>query len=1102
MKYRRSQFFSLSLQMFEGVTLPDPHIHHKQTREMQLKVYNASAGSGKTFRLAVEYIKLMVKNPERAHKGILAVTFTNKATEEMKQRIMSQLYGISRALPDSESYTQRVSEELAMDTMEVRRRAGIALTHLIHDFDHFKVETIDKFFQGVLRNLAHELGLAANLRVGLNDTDVEEMAVDKMIEELSDKDRELAWIIDFISKNIADNKSWNVTRSIKSFGKTIFKDVYKEKREEISKVVGDDKCFERFSSGMHQIVADFESLMASYEPRFQKIIDDNAIDTACLNSTMCGFFRKLADRSKYNAKDMKGKTYDNALEDHTVWVLKGAQKKHPQLLDIAERLLAPLHREASDSFWSGLPRYNTARMALTYINQLRLLGAIEKKVTEMNATANRFLLSDTQQLLSEFIKDSDSPFIYEKIGTQVNHIMIDEFQDTSTVQWGNFLVLLRDCMSRANPDETDVAQNLIVGDVKQSIYRWRSGDWRLLNNIESIFKKGELHVEPMEYNRRSAKNIVTFNNTFFDVAVKKEAETERETSGDMASQLEKAYSNVEQKATGTDGGEVEITLYPLADFQQQTLDKILSTVDSLLARGVPQNKIAILLRSNREIALIADTFMKERPEIHIVSDEAFRLDSSLAVNMIIEALTLLLHPDDLLMRATLAMHYSGVDCPNPSSLNSMLCDATEESINKLLPEEFVNGFDTMAEMPLTDLIEYIYNVLRIDRLGDQSAYVCAFYDAASAFADDYSPSIDALLQQWDEDIHKKTIKSDEIDGIRLLTIHKSKGLEFDNVILPFANWKTGSNDMLWCHTDKEPFCQMPLIPVKCKKEMTESYFAEDYKYEHLQTTVDNMNLLYVAFTRAANNLYIIGQNGTNAGRSAIFQQSLNDVSSLLDGATLEEEDDTLVFHYGDFLKCKDEKENTTQNVFTQGTEKVTVDVRSFPVPVTFRQSNKSIEFTLDEDDDALKHATYIKRGNILHNIFSKIDTKDDVQRVMREMEQDGVLYDEVTHDDLMTAVSKCLGNPVAAEWFSGKWKTFRECTILENVDGKMKEHRPDRVMTDGSDTIVVDYKFGTPKDSHHEQVRRYMRLLDDMGHQNIMGFLWYVDRNEIVRVRS
>ena len=168
---------------------------------MQLKVYNASAGSGKTFRLAVEYIKLMIKNPEWAHKGILAVTFTNKATEEMKQRIMSQLYGIWKQLPDSNSYAEKVCTELKMDSAEVSRRAGIALTHLIHDFDHFKVQTIDKFFQGVLRNLAHELGLAANLRVGLNDSDVEELAVDQMIEELSSDDRELAWIIDFISKS-------------------------------------------------------------------------------------------------------------------------------------------------------------------------------------------------------------------------------------------------------------------------------------------------------------------------------------------------------------------------------------------------------------------------------------------------------------------------------------------------------------------------------------------------------------------------------------------------------------------------------------------------------------------------------------------------------------------------------------------------------------------------------------------------------------------------------------------------------------------------------------------------------------------------------------
>ena len=1067
-----------------------------------LTIYKASAGSGKTFRLAVEYIKLLIQNP-MSYRTTLAVTFTNKATEEMKMRILSQLYGIWKQLPDSQQYMQKVCEELHVSEEFASRQAGIALTSLIHHYSQFHVETIDSFFQTVLRNLARELDLTANLRVELNDGEVEEMAVDQLIESLKSTDSILIWIMNFITANISDDKNWNVIGQIKNFGKTIFKDFYKTESNILNSIIGQKNFFEHYISDLKDICEKAQKNMNELADRFFNTLEDNGLSPEQLkgrNRGIASYFNKLRGKD-WSEKISKPNYVKECLDSADNWTSKTSPDR-AQIITLANDQLIDLLHQAENMRPRQWRLMKTAELTLRHLSKLRLLGSIEQKVRELNADANRFLLSDTQQLLAEFIKDSDSPFIYEKIGTQVNHIMIDEFQDTSTVQWGNFLVLLRDCMSRANPAVEDVAQNLIVGDVKQSIYRWRSGDWRLLNNIKSIFKKEELDVVPMEENRRSARNIVTFNNVFFDVAVKNEADTERETSGDMAEQLETAYSNVMQKATGEDGGEVEITLFPQTDLQQNTLDKIISTVDTLLGRGVPQNKIAILLRSNKEIALIADTFMKERPEIHIVSDEAFRLDASLAVNMIIEALSLLLHPDDLLMRATLAMHYAGISDPDTSSLSHELCNATEESVNALLPKEFVNGFDTMAEMPLADLIEHIYNVLGIDRLSDQSAYVCAFYDAASEFADECSPGIDALLQQWDEDFHKKTIKSDEIDGIRLLTIHKSKGLEFDNVILPFANWKTGGNDMLWCHTDKEPFCQMPLIPVRCNKEMTESYFAEDYKFEHLQTTVDNMNLLYVAFTRAANNLYVIGQNSGNAGRSAILQQSLDEVKGMLDGATLEEDEETLVFHYGSFKECKEKEENTTKNVFTQDTEKVMADVKSFPVPVTFRQSNKSIEFTLDEEDEALKHASYIKRGNILHSIFSQIDTKDDVQRVMKEMEQDGILYDEVTHDDLTAAVNKCLDNPVAAEWFSGKWKTFRECTILENVDGKMKEHRPDRVMTDGSTTIVVDYKFGTPKDGHRDQVRRYMRLLDDMGHQNIEGYLWYVDKNEIVRVRS
>ena len=1076
---------------------------------MQLTVYKASAGSGKTFRLAVEYIKLLIKNPEYAHRTILAVTFTNKATEEMKERIMSQLYGIWKELPDSEMYLKKVVEEIHIDKLEVSRRAGIALSHLIHDFDHFRVQTIDKFFQSVLRNLAHELGLASNLRVGLNDAQVEEMAVDQMIEQLSDKDKELAWIIDYISKNISENKSWNVTSQIKSFGKTIFKDTYKEKRDDINGVVSKEENFKLFFDSMHGIINSFEKEMAEYEPKFRKILDDNNVTLDELNKTLCGYFKKLKDK-KFTMKELGLPSYVKAIENPEAWVTKAMTKKRPELLNIAEEHLTPLLKEADEQVRSALIRYNTAKMSLTYISQLRLLSAIEKKVGEVNGKANRFLLSDTQQLLSEFIKGSDSPFIYEKIGTRINHIMIDEFQDTSTVQWRNFLVLLEDCMSRANPNENDVAQNLIVGDVKQSIYRWRSGDWQLLNNIERQFDKNILKVEPMDYNFRSAKNIILFNNAFFETAVRIETENEREVCGEKANEIEKAYHDVVQQIpySNREGGLVQITLFSSGDYEERTLDKTVEIVDELVEKGIPLKKIAILLRTNSDITLIAEKFMQTRPDIHIVSDEAFKLEASLAVNMIIESLHLLLHPEDLLTRATLAKQYQRNIMSSSKTEGDMMSNADEDKINALLPKDFTECFDKMIEMPLVELIEYIYNVLSLHRLNEQSAYVCAFNDAVNEFSEDYSPGIETLLKEWEEELHSKNIQSDEIDGIRLLTIHKSKGLEYDNVILPFASWKTGSKGMIWCSTDEEPFSRMPLIPVRYSKEMNNSYFAEDYKHEHLQNTVDNMNMLYVAFTRAVNNLYVIGKNEGKGYRSYIISQSLGEVVDKLDGAMLsgmctdndnKDKDKTaedIEFCYGSFKTGDEGNRKESSNIFSQKTSKIKVNVETFPVPVSFRQSNKSVEFTMSEQNNT-GSTTYIKRGNILHNIFSQIVTTDDVVRVLKEMEQDGILYDELSREDILSAIMKCLENPIAAEWFSGKWKTFRECSVLEFENGKFCEHRPDRVMTDGKSTIVVDYKFGTQRTSHENQIRRYMRLLDDMGHQNIKGYLWYVDKNII-----
>lgn len=315
----------------------------------------------------------------------------------------------------------------------------------------------------------------------------------------------------------------------------------------------------------------------------------------------------------------------------------------------------PILRRAVEERPRQWKLFKSADLTLRHLNQLRLLDSIERKVRDMNEEANRFLLSDTQQLLHSLIKDSDSPFIFEKIGTQLEHIMIDEFQDTSTVQWQNFKVLLQECMSHAD------TENLIVGDVKQSIYRWRSGDWRLLNTIDREFtpNNGMIDIRPLEFNYRSERRIIEFNNAFFTEAARQEYESQRERYPDGAEQLKHAYADVAQKIPEKRGsnGYVSINLLPQEDYQEQTLNDIVDTVSQLLAVGTSPSKIAILVRTNNYIPLVADYFSEHLPDIRIVSDEAFRLDASVSICLLVQALHLLTHPDDLLAKATIAKIY-------------------------------------------------------------------------------------------------------------------------------------------------------------------------------------------------------------------------------------------------------------------------------------------------------------------------------------------------------------------------------------------------------------------------------------------------------------
>ena len=411
-----------------------------------LTIYKASAGSGKTFTLSIEYIKLLINDPT-SYRSTLAVTFTNKATEEMKIRILSQLYGIWKQLPDSKSYIEKIKADMDITEEFMAERAGIALHNIVNNYSYFRIETIDSFFQSVLRNLARELDLTANLRVELNDFQIERNAVDTLIDNLSENDQLLAWIMEYIQENIQDDKNWNVIGQIKKFGENIFREFYKTNSKQLNAKLLEEGFFKQYTAKLRKLRNEAEAEIVNEAELFFDILNSHGIDIQDLSygkSGPAGYFIKIRS-GIYDESLITGRVktaMDNGNGEG--WVKKSAT---PELKAIAESKLAPTLINAEDVRSRNWPIYQSAVLTLRHLNQLRLLNSIENKVRDMNQEANRFLLSDTHTLLHSLIKDSDSPFIFEKIGTRLNNIMIDEFQDTSTVQWQNFKVLLEECMS-------------------------------------------------------------------------------------------------------------------------------------------------------------------------------------------------------------------------------------------------------------------------------------------------------------------------------------------------------------------------------------------------------------------------------------------------------------------------------------------------------------------------------------------------------------------------------------------------------------------------------------------------------------------------------
>lgn len=524
---------------------------------------------------------------------------------------------------------------------------------------------------------------------------------------------------------------------------------------------------------------------------------------------------------------------------------------------------------------------------------------------------------------------------------------------------------------------------------------------------------------------------------------------------------------------------------PSDEYKECIMSDIYRTIENLLHNDYKPNSIAILCRSKSTIQDIATYFSENYPQIPLVSDEAFRLDSSEIVNTIISSLRFITNPNNAIERAYLERYG--------------ILKQIEQSREKLVT------------MPLYDMVQKIYGMIDNKKNVNQSAYIFAFFDQIAKYVNENIPDIDNFIEEWDLNLHEKSIQSSDNSGIRLLTIHKSKGLEFDHIIIPSCDWRLEQQSTLWCIPKATPFSKMPLVPIDfSKKNMENTIYEDDYYYEHLQNIVDNLNLLYVAFTRAKTSLYIFGKRGSATMRSALFENILEDLATELSVpyiGNLQEKKDSLHLDFGTLPKscaytCNNSKEPNKKNVFQESYTNINIQaINTFESVAKFRQSNQSMEFV--SDNASGDHNQYIKLGNLLHKIFSSIRTTNDIDHALLQLENDGVLYNEdIKKAQLISMLRSRLQNPKVSNWFSSKWTVLNERSILfyDDVEHKTHQLRPDRVITDGNQYIVIDFKFGSPKEEYHKQVKQYMHILKQMGHDNVKGFLWFVYSNKIEEV--
>lgn len=1012
-----------------------------------LTIYSASAGSGKTFNLVVEYVSLLMKYIEKGKelgfKSILAVTFTNASTKEMKDRIIDVLLALS--LNKENPYLSEIKKKTSLNQEQITEHSNKILMEIIHNYSFFNISTIDSFFQLVLRNMAKELGVANSFSIILDDNEYNIRAVKNLIQQSKENTQEgrklSQWLYKYFLKRQEDNQSWNFSseleKTLDSLSDTVVLSLLDDERCSIDNLVANEKKVQAKIKKIRKQAQDYLNL-------FIETCNIHNLTESDFKGGKTGVYYKITHHlTKLEKHDLLTKPvndFNNGKE-----YLK--EKMTPS--DLAELI------ENIDKFLqTGIKEYNSCYLFFNNIYPLGVIKQLYNEKTSLLKEDDAFVLGNTKQVLRGLSLQEDNysdkiSFIYEKIGNYLESIMIDEFQDTSSIDWYNLYALIRECLS------TEDGKAFIFGDIKQSIYRWNDGDWRILY---SLTQDKSNNVIDLKKNFRTFGNIVDFNNSFF-------------------SYLLDNYSNQKVKTEYKDKGSVRIEFLSKDD---DMLERTINEIDYYIDKGYKVGDIAVLCRNKKDITTIAERLKtldienEKTYKYNPISDDAFVLSSSGAIKLLVSAMRFLADKKRKVSEELITKE-------NPDATKRI--DALRERI--------------YSRTSLLDIVSELADILNID----DTVFLPAFYDNIKNYIINFSGTLNDFLDYWDSELKDQKIELSAFDNsLRLCTIHKSKGLEYDVVIIPYLSWSVfNGTNTVWVFNEKEEMTNIPML--RCSvSELENTCFHNKYEEEKAMQRIDNNNLLYVAFTRAKKHMSIIGvknkkhkEKGLESNVGEILYNYLESNSSeFMQKDSLYLYKNKEVVYYKQEDNAKKEESSTIVQVLDDKQRSMQLNKNA----LLFSTPSDAERYFVNPSSEHSK--TKREFGIVMHGFISGIITEKD----LASKDNYYSLQYQQQWQTIKDVCRTMLDYSREKHWFDGSFKVINERNILSfNQDGILEQKRPDRIMIKDGLMEIVDYKFAKYSEQNHkkysQQVKEYEFLLSEMGYKNIKTYLWYVDIDDM-----